>query len=136
MKIWSGYGSDHSANLVMIGEFKTAEDAERVCELINQISEQASLDFGKGVFGYGTQNEQLSPEAENLLRKLRLYNLSPSDVADFALWNPSINKLGKTLRFGSNDVEIGGFVKLLVSEGAKVHVYSADIHSDDDAKGG
>ena len=27
MKIWTGYGSEHSANLVMLGKFKTPEDA-------------------------------------------------------------------------------------------------------------
>ena len=27
MKFWTGYGSEHSANLVMLGKFKTAEDA-------------------------------------------------------------------------------------------------------------
>ena len=27
MKLWMGYGSEHSANLVMLGKFKSAEDA-------------------------------------------------------------------------------------------------------------
>ena len=30
MKIWNGYGSEHSMNLVMIGRFKTVGEAEKV----------------------------------------------------------------------------------------------------------
>ncbi|MSR58146.1 MAG: hypothetical protein EXS05_10770 [Planctomycetaceae bacterium] len=135
MKIWRGYGSDHSSNLVMIGEFKTEEDAERVYELINMISENANSDFAKGIFEQWSKNDQLSEETENRLRELKLFSLSPPDVSDFALWNPSMERSGKTLRFRSDDVEIGGFVKLMVAEGAKVQVYSAHSYPDDEDKG-
>ena len=30
MKLWYGYGSEHSNNLVMIGQFKSVEDAEEL----------------------------------------------------------------------------------------------------------
>ena len=135
MKAWRGYGSDHSSNLVLIGEFKTEEDAQRVYELINTIAENANSDVAKGVFEYWTKNEQLSEETEKRLRDLKLFHLSPSDVSDFAFWNPSMKKSGKTLRFTSDDVEIGGFVKLMVAEGAKVQVYSAHVYPDDEDKG-
>ncbi|MCC7212451.1 MAG: hypothetical protein E3K40_11980 [Candidatus Brocadia sp.] len=39
MKIWYGYGSEHSMNLVMIGKFKNAEDAKKTKELIDQLTE-------------------------------------------------------------------------------------------------
>jgi Family of unknown function (DUF6375) len=131
MKIWRGYGSDHSANLVMIGEFKTEEDAHRVYELIDVVSRIAQSDSEKGVFEHWSKNEQLSEETANRLRELELFSLSPSDVSDFAFWNPSIEKVGKTLCFRSDDVEIGGFVKLMVAAGAKVRVYSAHEYSDE-----
>ena len=37
MKFWYGYGSEHSANIVMIGEFKTIEGADKVNEIITKI---------------------------------------------------------------------------------------------------
>ena len=40
-------------------------------------------------------------------------------------WFSIFKKSGKNLRFWSDESEIGGFVKLLVSEGARVQVYSA-----------
>ena len=132
MKVWFGHGSDHSANLVMIGEFKTEEDAARVHTLIDQIAEVASTDFAEGITDSWAKNEQLSEETEKRLRELKLFQLSPSDVSDFAFWNPSIDKVGKTLRLSSDNVEIVGFVKLLVTKGAKVQVYSADEYPDDE----
>lgn len=134
MKIWHGYGSDHSANLVMIGEFKTEEDAARVNELIDTLSENASSDLAEGIVDSWAKNERFSEETEARLRELKLYNLSPSDISDFATLNPSIERLGKVLRFRTNDVEIGAFVKLMVHEGAKVQVYSAHDYPDVDEK--
>jgi hypothetical protein len=130
MKIWHGYGSDHSANLVLIGEFKTEEDAIRAFELINEISESANSDFAERVFEYGSHNERLSENTERHLRALKLFSLTSTDVSDFAFWNPSVERLGKTLKFRSDDVEIGGFVKLLVAQGARVEVYSGHEYPD------
>jgi hypothetical protein len=135
MKIWCGYGSDHSANLVMIGEFKTEEDAQRVYELINVVSEIAQSDSATGVFDNWSKNEQFSEDTQKRLRELNLFHLSPADVSDFAFWNPSIELAGRTLRFRSDDVEIGGFVKLMVDKGAKVQVYSAHEYPDDNPSG-
>ena len=44
MKIWTGYSSEHSMNLVLIGKFKQAKDAEAVADVINKLGEQASKD--------------------------------------------------------------------------------------------
>ena len=130
MKIWYGYASDHSAAIVMIGEFKTEEDAEQVYELINTLSENASSDSAEGLLDFWGRNEQYSEETEKRLRELKLHNLSPSDIGDFAFLNPSIEKSGAVLRFWTNDVEIGGFVKLMVDRGAKVQVYSTNSYPD------
>lgn len=132
MKIWYGYGSDHSANLVMIGEFQTEQDAERVYELINTISENASSDSAAGVVDNWAQNEQFSEETEKRLRDLQLYYVSPSDIADFAFLDTSIKRQGKELWFRTDDVDIGGFIKLMVNNGAKVQVYSAHAYPETD----
>jgi hypothetical protein len=39
MKIWNSYGSEHSANLVMIGSFKDAASAEKAKAAIDEITE-------------------------------------------------------------------------------------------------
>ena len=40
MKVWTGFGSEHSMNLVMIGRFKEARDAEKAKQLIDRIVQQ------------------------------------------------------------------------------------------------
>ena len=44
MKIWNGYGSEHSMNLVLIGKFKQAQDANKVKSDIEKLGEQADKD--------------------------------------------------------------------------------------------
>ena len=132
MKIWHGCGSDHSANLVMIGSFKTAQDAERVSELIDKISQQAYSDEEEGINNHWGKSERLSEGTEKLLIELSQYSFSPSDFADFALLNPQLERSDKELRFRSDDVNIGGFIKLMVGQGAKVQVYSGHDYPDSD----
>ena len=132
MKIWYGYGSDHSAKLVMIGEFKTEEDAARIYELINTLLQHASSDAAEEVIDHWTKNERFSEDTEKRLRELQLYYVSPSDIADFAFADISMDKSANVLQFWTDDVDIGGFVKLLVNSGAKVQVYSAHHYQDTD----
>ena len=44
MKIWTSYGAEHSLNLVIIGQFKEAADAEEFESLISSLSEFLSND--------------------------------------------------------------------------------------------
>src|SRR6266481_7179904 len=44
MKIWYGYGSEHSMRLVMIGHFREVTDAERAKEAIDRLTAQVSAD--------------------------------------------------------------------------------------------
>jgi hypothetical protein len=134
MKVWYGYGSDHSANLVMIGEFKTAEEASRVHQLIERLMENAGSDLAERIFDYGEESERFSESTTKSLRELGLNYLAPTDISDFAFWNPSISKDGKSIRFRSDEEGIGGFVKLLVKEGAKVEVYSEHEFPEDDSQ--
>ena len=59
MKIWHGYGSEHSMNLVMIGHFKSSEDAEKTQKLIDQLSEglRDKIEIGKSAIDSVTMSE-------------------------------------------------------------------------------
>jgi hypothetical protein len=49
MKIWWGYGSEHSMNLVMIGKFASVGEAEAAKQLIDRLAEgvQNEVDAGE-----------------------------------------------------------------------------------------
>ena len=133
MKIWNGYGSEHSANLVMIGKFSTEKQAESFCEIIEKIGAQVSKDFENEVLEHWSSNDPFSKDMEKLLKELGLHSLAPSDAKDFGLISPHMNRSedGKTITFRTDDVEIGGFLKLMVDQGAKVELFSAHDHSEE-----
>jgi hypothetical protein len=61
MKVWFGYGSEHSANLVMIGEFKTAEDAQTALDLLNEATQIAREDEENGLLDAGKVATRFTP---------------------------------------------------------------------------
>ena len=44
MKVWFGFGSEHSANLVIIGEFKSPHDAAEMHSIIDHFTAAAKAD--------------------------------------------------------------------------------------------
>lgn len=78
MKIWSGYGSEHSMNLVMIGHFKNTEDSKKALKFIEQLTEGLSH-----IIDVGTQGDRYDDEVVNLLRETKCYNLGPVELEQF-----------------------------------------------------
>jgi len=75
MKIWNSYGSEHSANLIMIGKFKDAGVAERAKEVIDEITE-----FVGKTGENERQSNRYSDDAFELLRKVKLYSVGPAEL--------------------------------------------------------
>ena len=59
MKIWYGYGSEHSMNLVMTGKFKDAGDAAKAKEVIDWLSEQVASDVEADLMVDGEGTDRL-----------------------------------------------------------------------------
>ena len=119
MKIWQGYGSEHSMNLVMIGHFKSSDDAEKTHKLIKQLSE--GLD---GKIELGSHRERFGDEVLELLHKTNCYNLSPSELEHF-LYDIEIGVDGDKLILTTEEIDISAFFKLMINKGAKVEIFSA-----------
>lgn len=127
MKIWQGYGSEHSANLVMIGKFEKAEDAQRVVEKLNTLRESVMADDADKeepeVFGA----ERFSDRMLDALRQTGFYSLRPSELEQFLLeidWSPEDNKVVVK----TEETDVSALLKVLVDEGAMVEVFSAHVH--------
>jgi hypothetical protein len=127
MKIWNSYGSEHSANLVMIGTFKDVPSAEKAKEIIDKISEfvQKSDEVFDGAQHY-------SSHALELLRTVNFYSVSPSELGQFR-YEIIPNLEGDKLVLRTDDIEISAVLKIMVENGARVEVYSA--HDFPDRKG-
>jgi len=126
MKIWRGYGSEHSMNLVMIGHFKNTEDSKKTHRLIEQLTDGLSdkIDFG-------SQRDRFDEDVMDLLRETKCYNLSPIELEQF-LYDVSTRLDKERIVITTDESEISSFLKLMIENGAKVEIYSAHDYPDTD----
>ncbi len=122
MKIWNSYGSEHSANLVLIGHFKDAIAAEEAKPALEE-----AMEF--------FQNEEFNPEADRysdetmaVLRRLKVHSVSSSELSQFH-GELSIDLKGSEIVITSDD-ELIPFLKFLIDYGARVEMYSAHAYPD------
>lgn len=124
MKIWNGYGSEHSMNLVMVGHFKSTEDAEKTQKLFEQLTDSL-----RDKIDIGSSNDRFSENVLDLLRETNCYNLSPSELEHF-LYETNTHVDGDKIVIKSEEIEVSAFFKLMIAKGAKVEVYSAHDYPD------
>lgn len=124
MKIWSGYGSEHSMNLVLIGKFKQAQDAEKVEKEIDKLRAQASKDDSDSLPFAKPENQRFSDDMLSLLCSLNVHSLAPSElgqlVSDYRL-ECDDGRITVT----TDEADVSAFVKLFIEAGAKVEIFSA-----------
>jgi hypothetical protein len=125
MKIWNGYGSEHSMNLVMIGHFKSEDDAKKTQEIIEKLSVELS-----GKIDIGTNQENFGSEIRDILKAADCYFLSPGELEHF-LYDTHTRVEGDKIILETDETEVSAFFKLMMYKGAKVEVYSAHHYPDE-----
>lgn len=119
MKIWNGYGSEHSMNLVMIGQFKSSEDAKQTHKVIEKLS--VELD---GKIDIGTNRERFGEDVMKILREIECYILSPTDLEGF-LYGIRTRIEGDKIILTTDEIDVSAFFKLMIDKGAKIEMFSA-----------
>lgn len=111
-------------NLVMIGHFKSSEDAEKAHKIIDQLSEglRDKIEIGKS-------GDRFSDAVLELLRETECHNLSPSELEQF-LYETHARVKGDEIILTTEESEVSAFFKLMISKGAKVEIYSAHDYPD------
>lgn len=132
MKIWNGYGSEHSMNLVLIGRFKRAQDAEKVEKDIKKLSDQASKDDCHSISFAEPEDQRFSDDMLSLLRSLNLNSLGPADLGQLVS-DHRLAREGDQITVTTDEAEVSAFVKLFIDAGAKVEVFSAHDYPSDSA---
>ena len=130
MKIWNGYGSEHSMNLVLIGRFKRTQDAENVMKSIEKLSAQASKDDSYTISFSEPEDQRFSDEMLSLLRKLNLNTLGPTDLGQL-LSDHRLEQNADRITVTTDEAEVSAFLKIFIEAGAKVEVFSAHDYSSD-----
>lgn len=129
MKIWSGFGSEHSMNLVMIGRFKNAQNALETKDILEQLMDQVRNDEKSGLTAVGEDPDQYTDGVLELLQKVRVHHVGPAEMLQFA-FEFSLSLNGDELVVTTDESDFSAFLKVLLDGGAKVEVYSAHDYPD------
>lgn len=133
MKVWHSYGSEHSAALVMIGRFKSGQDADVFLAELAKLQEAITAVMPD----YEEQGRFPKEIMESLLyEKIKFcYDMSPKDLDDFLL-EYSIDKDeqdGSVVRMSTDDVGWAGLIKMMINAGARVEIFSEHNEKKKDA---
>jgi small ligand-binding sensory domain FIST len=126
-KVWYGYGSEHSSNLVMIGRFKSAEKAAKVKETLDSLAKQQAEDGHASSALTGDQSDEFTDDMLNLLREASIHSIAPHELEQL---NYAVNVAAKGTEVvvTTDEIEVSAFLKILIATGAKVEVYSLHDH--------
>lgn len=128
MKIWREYGSEHSANLVMIGHFEDATEATKAKEIIDALTEQVARDQESGALVVGNASGHYGKEMLNLLLQLNVSSIGPSELEQFA-YEFDVEVSGGKIIITTDELDIAVFLKIMFLRGARIEIYSAHHHS-------
>ena len=127
MKIWHEHGSEHSANLVMIGHFEDATEATKAKEIIDALTDQVAKDQESGALVFGCPSDRYGEEMLNLLDQLNVASIGPGELEQFA-YEVNIQVEGEKLIVTTDELDIAVFLKILFLRGARIELYSAHDH--------
>lgn len=133
MKVWHSYGSEHSAALVMIGRFKSEQDANIFLAELGKLQETITAVMPD----YEEQGRFPKEIMDSLYHeKIQFcYDMSPKDLDDFLL-DYSIDKDekdGSVVRMTTDDVGWAGLIKMMINAGARVEIFSKHNEKKKDA---
>lgn len=120
MKVWIGYGSEHSYDLVLIGHFVDETKARRAEEQFKRLKEAAESELPEPSW---EADQRFTDGMYELLKELNTYDLSRSDIENF-IYEHTVERRGKELHVKTDEGEIQGFLKVLISGGARIEIYS------------
>ncbi|WP_114559557.1 DUF6375 family protein [Desertihabitans aurantiacus] len=128
MKIWHGYGSEHSMNLKLVGHFAGADEAKSTVEAIKVLTGAAQAEQEAGRLEYGEPLRMFSDEVLAVLSKVQIHSFGYADVEQF-LYDVDIKVDGSDVIIQTDEIDVIAFIKVLLARGAKVEMYSMHEHS-------
>lgn len=129
MKIWYQHGSEHSANLVMIGRFKDETKATRAKEVIDALTKHVRKEEESGKRVIGSPPERYGKEMLDLLARLDFAAVAPRELDQFA-YEVSVEVEGDKIFLTTEEDDVSAFLKVMIHYGARIEVYSAHDYPD------
>lgn len=129
MKLWFGYGSEHSSNLVMIGRFKDLNDASKTKEIIERLTKQVQAEEQAGLIKIGERPDRYTDDMLNLLQEVKVYSIAAAELEQFA-YDFTIKIEKNEVVLATEEIDVSAFLKVLIDKGARIEVYSAHDYPD------
>ena len=130
MKIWRGYGSEHSYRLVMIGHFADETAAAVTKDKFDKLTQHIAAQVDAGTFDVGWDtDERMNDSLREALRELGLYSLGLADVGNFA-YDFDTELRGDAITLTTDEGEVQGFLKVMIDGGARIEVFSGHHWTD------
>lgn len=123
MKIWNGYASEHSSNLVLIGHFKSTAGAAEAKRIIERLREQVNADVKAGLMSESEPPQQFTDHIMKLFREVETYIVAPAELSQFQ-YEFSLEQKGDSVFVTTEEYDVSAFLKILVNGGARVEVFS------------
>ncbi|MCL8023779.1 DUF6375 family protein [Nocardioides bruguierae] len=130
MKLWNGFGTEHSMNLVMIGQFKDVTFARAAKRILDRLKEGAKAEEKAGRLVIGDPLVEFSDELFKILSEAEIYSLTYADFEQFLYDDTKVSLSGDQIVIETDEVEVIAFVKVLLDKGAKLEMYSGHDFKD------
>jgi hypothetical protein len=131
VRIWRGYGSEHSMNLVMIGEFKSDGEASDAKALLDTLAAAVEAEVSANRIVLGEVAERFGEALAAVLRDERVFDLRPAEIEQFA-YDISVSNQGTKVIVRTDESDVSAFLKVLIEKGAKVEVFSGHHYPETD----
>jgi len=136
MKIWFGYGSEHSMNLVMIGRFKDTGSAASAKRLIDRLTRKVTEEVQAGRLQIDGSQDRFPNEIREFLNNEKVYDIGPAELGQFA-YDVTVKLDGDTIVMRTDESDVSSFLKVLLNNEARVEVFSAHFYPEaETARGG
>jgi hypothetical protein len=130
MKIWSGYGTEHSQNLVMIGHFMDLAAAEQAEDALSRLGVLIGEEVSAKRMELDGGTSRFSKHVLDALSDLKIYDLGPRELEQFA-YDVRVKRDGTDVIVTTDEPDISAFLRVLVDHKAKVEVYSAHFYTEE-----
>lgn len=125
MKIWSEFGTEHSSNLVMIGKFKTEEEARNAEDFISRFTDIVREASDNNEIEVGESNGRFPEKILDFARNNPvLFTISAHELEQ-VLYDIRIERKGDTINVITDEYDVSALLKIMFEKGARVEVYSA-----------
>lgn len=129
MKVWFGYGSEHSMNLVMIGRFKEVRDAVKAQARIERLTTLVASEMEAGRLRPGELLDHFPDHIRDSLYEAGIHTIGPAELEQFA-YDVSVTLKGEVIELRTDESDVSAFLKVLLDCSGRVEVYSAHDYPD------